>query len=106
MPHIKEQLVLSLIEKTGLSLRAWALQHGFTQQIVYAWTHGVRSPSNGSLLQLASALRVSPDDIKADPTQLELDKRDICELFNEMTDSQRWYAIRAARKIIYGEEED
>lgn len=63
MRRIKQNVVDRLIAETGLTVHAWALQHGFAPTTLNAWVNGVRNIGEKNLLRLAEALRVEPEEI-------------------------------------------
>lgn len=107
MKKIKHEVVRRLIAETGLSPRAWAIQHGFPQQTVNAWLHGDRNIGGKSLLRLASALRVEPEEIcsvvfRVDRDQLAETRRreeDLIGFFHGLTAEQQDRVLRMVQGL-------
>jgi len=107
MRKIKEKNIRRMIEDTGLSVRAWAMKHGFLQGTLSSWITGVRNISNNNLIRLANELHVDISEIsevvfKADPkdfNSLEQDRREICGIFGNLHKDQRRKVINLADKM-------
>lgn len=57
-----------LIEKSGLSVTAWAKQNGFPQQTIEGYTSGRRKPTWDMVQRLSKALGVPTDTFRDQPT--------------------------------------
>ena len=121
MLKLKEKKIRELIAQTGLSVRAWAHEHGFPQTSLAGWIVGSRNIKHDNLLRLAQELHCQPEDIadvviKMNPDkikELEEDRREISALLVYLTEEQRKRVInlvqtlvdanRAAEELIRGE---
>ena len=107
MRQIKRGIVERLIQETGLSAHAWAIQNGFAPQTLNAWIHGSRNIGGKNLLRLASALRVEPEEIcsvvfKIDKDQLaalERDRAEVSSMFSQLSPDQRSRVLRLVRSL-------
>lgn len=59
MLKLKGKKVRGLIGATGLSVRAWAAEHGFAQPTLSSWLNGTRNIKKSKLVKLAEALHVA-----------------------------------------------
>lgn len=60
-PKTFPETLKALIEKSGLSVTAWAKANGFPQQTIEGYTAGRRKPTWDMVQRLATALSVSTD---------------------------------------------
>lgn len=121
MRRLVEEKVKAKIEVTGLSVRTWAEQNGFSHGSISNWIKGVRNIKYSNLLRLSEALRCTPEEIsevviKPDPERragLEADREELSALLVYLTEEQRKRVInlvqtlvdanRAAEELIRGE---
>lgn len=107
MIRLKEHAVRKIIAQTGLSVSAWGAANGFTQGTLSGWITGRRNIKHSSLLKLAEALRVTPEEISeimwiyndSVAIQLEADREEICGLFGNLSPKQRKAIIDIAELI-------
>ena len=107
MLKLKEKKIRELIAQTGLSVRAWAHEHGFPQTSLAGWIVGSRNIKHDNLLRLAQELHCQPEDIadvviKMNPDkikELEEDRREISALLVYLTTEQRKRILDLVQKI-------
>lgn len=107
MKQIKKNVIERLIAETGLTPRAWAIKHGFPQQTVSSWLHGVRNIGEKNLLRLAEELRVEPEEIcsvviKVDQSKLaeiERMEQELLGHFSCLTRVQKERVIRMVQGL-------
>lgn len=107
MIRLREQKVRQIIAQTGLSVRAWGEQYGFSQGTLSNWLSGARNIKPKSLLKLASALNCEPEDISeiywvldnSVAIQLEADREEIRGIFGNLRPKQRKVIIDMAELI-------
>ena len=107
MRRIKQNVVDRLIAETGLTVHAWALQHGFAPTTLNAWVNGVRNIGEKNLLRLAEALRVEPEEIcsvviKVDQSKLaeiERMEQELLGHFSCLTRVQKERVIRMVQGL-------
>ena len=107
MIRLREQKVRQIIARTGLSVRAWGEQYGFSQGTLSNWLSGARNIKHTSLLKLASALNCEPGDISeiywefdnSVAIQLEADWEEIRGIFGNLLPKQRKVIIDMAELI-------
>jgi transcriptional regulator with XRE-family HTH domain len=107
MIRLKEQKVRQIIGNTGLSIKAWAEVHGFTQGTVSGWVTGRRNIKQSSLFKLAHALGCEPEEISeivweydnSAAFQLEADREEIRGIFGNLLPKQRKVIIDMAELI-------
>jgi transcriptional regulator with XRE-family HTH domain len=107
MIRLREQKVRQIIARTGLSVRAWGEQYGFSQGTLSNWLSGARNIKRASLLKLASALNCEPEEISeiywefdnSVVMQLEADREEIRCLFGLLSAKQRKTILDMAELI-------
>lgn len=107
MLRLKEKKIKEMIAQTGLTIRNWAIQHGFPQGSLSNWITGVRNIKYDNLLRLAQELHCQPEDIadviiKMNPDkikELEEDRREISALLVYLTTEQRKRILDLVQKI-------
>lgn len=65
---------MARINITGLTIRNWAIQHGFPQGSLSNWITGVRNIKYDNLLRLAQELHCQPEDIADVIMNLDFDR--------------------------------
>ena len=108
MLKIKETKVRELIARTGLSVRAWGIEHGFPQSTLSNWLNGTRHIKRCQLLKLTDELHVSDASEIAeivfvlDPEKIaktaEKEQELIC-LWRLLTDDQQAQILALIRSI-------
>ncbi len=107
MKQIKRNVVERIIAETGLSIHAWALQHGFAPTTLNAWINGVRNIGGKNLQRLADALRVDPETIcsvvfRVDDSELAEIARmdqDLIGAFHQLTRVQKERVLRMVQGL-------
>ena len=107
MIKLKEQKVRQKIAMTGLSVRAWGEQHGFSQGTLSNWLIGARNIKHSSLFKLAEALNCEPEEIASvvfvytgeGINELEADREEISGIFGNLSKKQRKAIIVLAETV-------
>lgn len=74
MIRLRKRQVLARIKITGLTIRAWAHEHGFPQTSLAGWIVGSRNIKHDNLLRLAQELHCQPEDIADVIMNLDFDQ--------------------------------
>jgi|GEM_PF-7114397 len=85
MLKLKEKKVRELIGHTGLSVRAWGMEHGFPQGTLSNWVNGSRNISKSQLIKLADALHVE-DLTEISMIVFHINQRKIDQIENEISE--------------------
>lgn len=105
MIKLKINKIQNLIAASGYSVKAWGQKYGFPQTTLSNWLTGSRNIKRSSLDALASALGVAPEDIAEfvwvytgdGIPEIEEDKDEIANIFENLTKKQRKTIIEFAR---------
>lgn len=105
MIKLKEQKIRRMIAETGYSVRAWGEKNGFSQGTLSNWLTGARNIKRSSLEKLADALGCGGSDIAdfifvsecEEEAGLTADKEEICRIFDNLSEQQRFTLLNVAR---------
>ena len=107
MKQIRRGVVERLIMETGLSVRSWAIEHGFVPQTLSAWLTGARNIGGKNLVKLAEALRVPPEEIcsvvyvvdDSEIAEIERMDQDLIGAFHCLTRVQKERVVRMVQGL-------
>ena len=107
MRKIKGKVLQDHIAQSGLSLHAWAIQHGFTQPTVYAWITGQKGISDRNVERLEQILgidrqeftsivfRMRPERLK----RIEEEQQELLGYFSQLMPVQRERVLRMVQGL-------
>jgi len=107
MLRLRGDKVREMIAATGLSVRAWGIEHGFPQGTLSNWLQGTRNIKKSMLVRLAEALHCDVTEISMIVVPIDQEKMsrrdeqldELRYLWTFLTDAQRQQVLALLRSI-------